>query len=78
MCVTLGLLPTLQQTPEEPVAPGIPATEAKRLRNGRLTCLVCAWRPEFDTVAMLKVHRQGKKHVAGTTRHVFKGADALV
>ena len=72
-CVSLALRPSLQQTPEEPVAPDIPATEAKRLRNGRLTCLVCAWRPEFDTVAMLNVHRQGKKHLAGTRRRIFNG-----
>jgi hypothetical protein len=32
----------------------------------RLSCTVCYHRPIFDTLEMLLVHRQGKKHAAGT------------
>ena len=31
---------------------------------GRLACLVCKHCPVFDTVAVLSIHRQGKKHLA--------------
>ncbi|CAG6014223.1 unnamed protein product [Menidia menidia] len=43
----------------------IPEDEAALLKNGRYTCLVCSYRPVFDTVDMLTVHRKGKKHLAG-------------
>ncbi|RVE63181.1 hypothetical protein OJAV_G00163640 [Oryzias javanicus] len=43
----------------------IPEDEAALLSNGRYTCLVCSYRPVFDTVDMLTVHRQGKKHLEG-------------
>ncbi|XP_037532052.1 sodium channel modifier 1 [Nematolebias whitei] len=43
----------------------IPEDEATLLKNGRYTCLVCSYRPVFDTVDMLTVHRQGKKHLEG-------------
>ncbi|XP_013873165.1 sodium channel modifier 1 [Austrofundulus limnaeus] len=43
----------------------IPDDEATLLKNGRYTCLVCSYRPVFDTVDTLTVHRQGKKHLAG-------------
>lgn len=33
----------------------------------RYTCLVCSYRPVFDTVDMLTVHRKGKKHLEGKT-----------
>lgn len=36
----------------------------------RYTCLVCSYRPVFDTVDMLTVHRKGKRHLNGET---FKG-----
>ncbi|KAM9309657.1 sodium channel modifier 1 [Pholidichthys leucotaenia] len=39
--------------------------EAALLKNGRYTCLVCSYRPVFDTVDMLTVHRQGKRHLEG-------------
>ncbi|KAM4735164.1 sodium channel modifier 1 [Anableps anableps] len=43
----------------------IPEDEAALIKNGRYTCLVCSYRPVFDTVDMLTVHRQGKKHLEG-------------
>lgn len=36
-------------------------------RFPRYTCLVCSYRPVFDTVDMLTVHRKGKKHLEGET-----------
>ncbi|XP_056235986.1 sodium channel modifier 1 isoform X2 [Seriola aureovittata] len=35
------------------------------MKNGRYTCLVCSYRPVFDTVDMLTVHRKGKRHLEG-------------
>ncbi|XP_017284042.1 sodium channel modifier 1 isoform X2 [Kryptolebias marmoratus] len=35
------------------------------MKNGRYSCLVCSYRPVFDTVDMLTVHRKGKKHLEG-------------
>ncbi|MEQ2300678.1 hypothetical protein AMECASPLE_028223 [Ameca splendens] len=43
----------------------IPEDEAALMKNGRYTCLVCSYRPVFDTVDMLTVHRQGNKHLEG-------------
>ncbi|XP_019896938.1 sodium channel modifier 1 isoform X2 [Esox lucius] len=43
----------------------IPEDEAALMKNGRYTCLVCSYRPVFDTVDMLTVHRKGKKHLEG-------------
>ncbi|XP_015241370.1 PREDICTED: sodium channel modifier 1 isoform X1 [Cyprinodon variegatus] len=43
----------------------IPEDEAALMKNGRYACLVCSYRPVFDTVDMLTVHRQGKKHLEG-------------
>ncbi|XP_077576721.1 sodium channel modifier 1 [Stigmatopora nigra] len=43
----------------------IPDDEATLLSNGRYTCLVCHYRPVFDTVDMLTVHRKGKRHLEG-------------
>lgn len=43
----------------------IPEDEAALLKNGRYTCLVCSYRPVFDTVDMLSVHRKGKRHLEG-------------
>uniref|UniRef100_A0A146PAU5 Sodium channel modifier 1 n=1 Tax=Fundulus heteroclitus TaxID=8078 RepID=A0A146PAU5_FUNHE len=43
----------------------IPEDEATLMKNGRYACLVCSYRPVFDTVDMLTVHRQGKKHLLG-------------
>lgn len=42
----------------------IPEDEAKLLKNGRFACMVCKHCPVFDTVAVLSIHRQGKKHLA--------------
>ncbi|KAG9345306.1 hypothetical protein JZ751_009852 [Albula glossodonta] len=41
----------------------IPEDEAALMKNGRYTCLVCSYRPVFDTVDMLTVHRKGKRHL---------------
>ena len=35
----------------------------------RYACTVCGHRPVFDTVDMLAIHRQGKKHKK--CKHVF-------
>ncbi|KAF1388435.1 hypothetical protein PFLUV_G00090150 [Perca fluviatilis] len=43
----------------------IPEDEAALMKNGRYTCLVCSYRPVFDTVDTLTVHRNGKKHLEG-------------
>ncbi|KAF7662511.1 hypothetical protein LDENG_00234210 [Lucifuga dentata] len=43
----------------------IPEDEAAVMKNGRYTCLVCSYRPVFDTVDMLTVHRNGKRHLEG-------------
>ncbi|XP_076592923.1 sodium channel modifier 1 [Chaetodon auriga] len=43
----------------------IPEDEAALLKNGRYTCLMCSYRPVFDTVEMLTVHRKGKRHLEG-------------
>nr|XP_019948328.1 PREDICTED: sodium channel modifier 1 isoform X2 [Paralichthys olivaceus] len=43
----------------------IPEDEAALMKNGRYSCLVCSYRPVFDTVDMLTVHRNGKKHLEG-------------
>ncbi|CAN9514437.1 unnamed protein product [Ophioblennius macclurei] len=43
----------------------IPEDEAALLKNGRYTCVVCSYRPVFDTLDMLTVHRKGKKHLEG-------------
>ncbi|KAI1886027.1 hypothetical protein AGOR_G00209810 [Albula goreensis] len=43
----------------------IPEDEAALMKNGRYTCLVCSYRPVFDTVDMLTVHRKGKRHLEG-------------
>lgn len=42
----------------------IPEDEATLLKNGRFACLVCKHCPVFDTVAVLSIHRQGKKHLS--------------
>ncbi|XP_008322041.1 sodium channel modifier 1 [Cynoglossus semilaevis] len=47
----------------------IPEDEAALLKNGRYTCLVCSYRPVFDTVDMLTVHRKGKRHLEGLKSH---------
>ncbi|XP_074540416.1 sodium channel modifier 1 [Halichoeres trimaculatus] len=43
----------------------IPEDEAALMKHGRYTCLVCSYRPVFDTVDMLTVHRKGKRHLEG-------------
>ncbi|CAK6967796.1 sodium channel modifier 1 [Scomber scombrus] len=43
----------------------IPEDEATLMKNGRYACLVCPYRPVFDTVEMLTVHRNGKRHLQG-------------
>ncbi|XP_034467273.1 sodium channel modifier 1 [Hippoglossus hippoglossus] len=43
----------------------IPEDEAVLMKNGRYSCTVCSYRPVFDTVDMLTVHRNGKKHLEG-------------
>ncbi|XP_071391655.1 sodium channel modifier 1 isoform X1 [Centroberyx affinis] len=50
----------------------IPEDEAALMKNGRYTCLVCSYRPVFDTVDMLTVHRKGKKHLEGLKRFYGK------
>lgn len=50
----------------------IPEDEAALLKNGRYTCLVCSYRPVFDTVDMLTVHRKGKRHLEGLKWHYGK------
>ncbi|XP_078367072.1 sodium channel modifier 1-like [Oculina patagonica] len=42
----------------------IPEDEATLIKNGKFACLVCKHCPVFDTVAVLSIHRQGKKHIS--------------
>ncbi|XP_066577480.1 sodium channel modifier 1 [Amia ocellicauda] len=53
----------------------IPEDEAALLKNGRYTCLVCSYRPVFDTVDMLTVHRSGKRHLEGMKWYYSKKRD---
>ena len=41
----------------------IPQDEARLERNGKYLCLVCAHKPIIDTIAMLVLHRKGRKHL---------------
>ncbi|GAB6028915.1 hypothetical protein CHUAL_004714 [Chamberlinius hualienensis] len=41
----------------------IPSNEAKLLSNGRYTCTVCPYRPVFDTIGIMAIHRKGRKHL---------------
>ncbi|XP_078525433.1 sodium channel modifier 1 isoform X2 [Lissotriton helveticus] len=50
----------------------IPEDEAILLKNGKYACTVCFHRPVFDTLDMLTVHRNGKKHVASLQKHYGK------
>uniref|UniRef100_A0A3B4AI37 Sodium channel modifier 1 n=1 Tax=Periophthalmus magnuspinnatus TaxID=409849 RepID=A0A3B4AI37_9GOBI len=49
----------------------IPEDEATIMSNGRYTCLVCSYGPVFDTVDMLTVHRNGKRHLEGKMGYLF-------
>ncbi|KAJ0066483.1 hypothetical protein NL108_013643 [Boleophthalmus pectinirostris] len=53
----------------------IPEDEATIMSNGRYTCLVCSYGPVFDTVDMLTVHRNGKRHLEGLKRFYKKKAE---
>ncbi|KAK7886550.1 hypothetical protein WMY93_026171 [Mugilogobius chulae] len=53
----------------------IPEDEATIMSNGRFTCLVCSYGPVFDTVDMLTVHRNGKRHLEGLKRFYRKKAE---
>ncbi|XP_076340396.1 uncharacterized protein LOC143240954 isoform X2 [Tachypleus tridentatus] len=48
----------------------IPEDEALLLKNGRYTCTVCSYRPIFDTIETLSLHRKGKKHLNNLTRYL--------
>ncbi|XP_056402144.1 sodium channel modifier 1 [Hyla sarda] len=52
----------------------IPEDEGLLLKNGRYACTVCHHRPVFDTIDMLSVHRNGKKHLACMQRLYGKKA----
>ncbi|KAM7421558.1 hypothetical protein PAMA_015613 [Pampus argenteus] len=52
----------------------IPEDEAALMKNGRYTCLVCSYRPVFDTVDMLTIHRNGKRHLEGLKKFYGKKA----
>lgn len=52
----------------------IPEDEAALMKNGSYTCLVCTYRPVFDTVDMLTVHRKGRKHLEGMKWYYGKKA----
>eukprot|EP00057_Strongylocentrotus_purpuratus_P032178 XP_786850.1 PREDICTED: sodium channel modifier 1-like [Strongylocentrotus purpuratus] len=56
----------------ELLAKDIPDDEAMLMRSGRYACTVCHYRPVFDTVDMLSVHRAGKKHQHATDNHFAK------
>ncbi|XP_063956650.1 uncharacterized protein LOC129263977 [Lytechinus pictus] len=56
----------------ELLAKDIPDDEAMLMSNGRYACTVCHYKPVFDTVDMLTVHRAGKKHQHATENHFAK------
>ncbi|CAL1535369.1 unnamed protein product [Lymnaea stagnalis] len=59
-----NLLSTLRKRRiKELLSEDIPEDEAKLLCNGRFACTVCQHNPIFDTVNMLSIHRNGKKHL---------------
>ena len=45
--------------------------ECATLPSERYACLVCGHRPVFDTVAVLSVHRKGKRHIQGTHNYAY-------
>lgn len=57
------------------LAEDIPADEASKTRSGRFACLVCPHNPVLDTMAMLTLHRQGKKHLANMAIKIEKEHD---
>ncbi|XP_053906902.1 sodium channel modifier 1 [Cuculus canorus] len=62
----LGVLQRRRVT--ELLARGVPEEEALLLRSGRYACTVCAHRPVFDTLAVLTLHRAGRKHAGHLQR----------
>ncbi|KAH9495953.1 Sodium channel modifier 1 [Bulinus truncatus] len=50
----------------------IPEDEAKLLSNGRFACVICQQNPIFDTVSMLSIHRNGKKHLLSNEIYLKK------
>ncbi|KAM8921501.1 sodium channel modifier 1-like [Pelodytes ibericus] len=53
----------------------IPEDEALLLKNGSYACTVCYHRPVFNTIDMLSVHRNGKKHLASQQQFYGKKED---
>ncbi|KAF4517505.1 hypothetical protein B566_EDAN006505 [Ephemera danica] len=53
----------------------IPENEASLLSNGRLTCLICSYRPVFDNITTLAAHRQGKKHIHELCKYLQRKAE---
>jgi hypothetical protein len=51
-----------RQRRNEIIGSFIPEDEAIKMSNGRYVCIVCPARHVFDTIEMLAVHREGKKH----------------
>nr|CAB3265898.1 Sodium channel modifier 1 [Phallusia mammillata] len=47
---------------EELSSVDIPIDEAKKLKDGRFTCLVCGSQHIFDTISILQIHRNSTKH----------------
>ncbi|XP_022247763.1 sodium channel modifier 1-like [Limulus polyphemus] len=56
----------------------IPEDEALLLKNGRYTCTVCSYRPIFDTIETLSLHRKGKRHLNNLTRHLAQQHELLL
>ncbi|XP_071957276.1 uncharacterized protein [Antedon mediterranea] len=55
----------------------IPDDEAFLMSNGRYACTVCHYRPVFDTLDMLTIHRRGKKHQKCLEAHYKKKRDYM-
>nr|AFK11454.1 sodium channel modifier 1 [Callorhinchus milii] len=53
----------------------IPEDEAFLMKNGRYACTVCSYRPVFDTMDMLAVHRSGRKHLTSLQKFYGKKRD---
>ncbi|XP_071795733.1 uncharacterized protein [Asterias amurensis] len=59
------------------LAENIPEEEAFLMRNGRYACMVCHYRPVFNTIPNLVSHRSGKKHRSGLEAYYAKKRDLM-
>ncbi|CAB4036551.1 Hypothetical predicted protein [Paramuricea clavata] len=61
-----------KQRVAELFAEDIPADEVNQTRSGKYICLVCPHNPVLDTMPMLSIHRQGRKHLTNMSIKIEK------